>query len=129
MMGFDETSASRFRRVGEAWAWLLTAPREWQASTGDVLRGQAGDWWVVTPDGVARTVSAVEFPLLYEQVESQVYRRRGSVSARRLNAADVVHTLEGDTNAAAGDWLVTDDRGNSWPVPDDEFRRSYISEG
>ncbi|MFT4219918.1 MAG: hypothetical protein QM611_05315 [Microbacterium sp.] len=121
----DEQHPHRYDRTGTAWAWLLTEPREWQTDTGDTLRGEAGDWWVVTPDGSARTVAASEFPQLYEQVDAQLHRRHGSVSARRLDAPQVVESLEGSVNARAGDWLVTDDRGNSWPVPDAQFRASY----
>lgn len=115
----------RFRRAGEVWAWRLRAPREWRTESGDLLRGEAGDWWVVSPDGAFRSVSPAEFPKLYEQVSDQVYRRLGEVSARQVTEVEQLTSLEGEQTAQPGDWIVTDDRGNSWPVSDAVFRAGY----
>lgn len=117
--------ADRFRRRGVVRARLLTADRSWTTSAGSVLRGRVGDWWVESPDGSARSVTAAEFPQLYEAVGGDRFRRRGEVNAVQVTEASVVATLEGDAAAGPGMWLVTDDRGNSWPVPDDEFRSGY----
>lgn len=117
--------AGRFRRSGVVRARLLTADRSWTTSAGSVLRGRAGDWWVEGPDGSARSVTAAEFPQLYEAVGGDRFRRRGEVDAVQTTDRTVVETLEGDAVAGPGMWLVTDERGNSWPVPDDEFRRGY----
>lgn len=117
--------AGRFRRRGVVRAHLLTADRCWTTSAGSTLQGRAGDWWVEGPDGSVRTVSAAEFPQLYEAVGGDRYRRLGEVTAVQVTEASVLATLEGDATAEPGMWIVTDDRGNSWPVPDDEFRRGY----
>lgn len=118
-------SAALFRRVGEVRAVRLDQDHVWTTSTGSLMRGHAGDWLVTGPDGVERTVAGVEFPQLYELVEGDRYRRLGTVTARRASARETVATLEGDAVADPGDWVVTDSRGHSWPVPDAEFRASY----
>lgn len=76
-------------------------------------------------DGSVRSVTAPEFPQLYEPVGGDRFRRRGEVNAVQVTEATVVATLEGDAVAEPGMWIVTDDRGQSWPVPDEEFRRGY----
>lgn len=123
--GTDPTQPARYRRVGEVWAWRLSKPREWQTDNGDLLRGEAGDWWVVSPDGAFRTVAASVFDDDYAHVADQVYRRRGDVTARRVREQEHVQSLEGPSTARAGDWIVTDDAGNSWAVPDAVFRNGY----
>lgn len=115
----------RFRRRGEVRARLLTADRSWTTSSGSTLWGRAGDWWVEGPDGSGRCVSAAEFPELYEAVGDGRFRRLGEVTAVQTTDRTLVATLEGDAVAEPGMWTVTDDRGNSWPVPDEEFRRGY----
>ncbi len=115
----------RFRRRGEVRARLLPADRQWRTSTGSTLQARAGDWWVEGPDGSVRGVAAAEFPELYEHVDGQRYRRLGLVWATRVSERQAVSTLEGDAIAEPGMWIVTDDRGNSWPVPDEEFHQGY----
>lgn len=121
----DLTTWHRYQRIGEVWAWRLTTPREWQTDAGDSLRGEAGDWWVVSPDGAFRTVAATVFPTDYEHVDAQVYRRRGIMSARRTTARETVMSLEGPSTAEAGDWILLDESGNTWAVPDPVFRHGY----
>lgn len=115
----------RFQRVGEVTARRLDEAHAWSTDHEDALRGQAGDWLVTSPDGGERTVAAVEFGMLYEPLGGDVFRRRGRASARRAQAEEQIQTLEGPATAGAGDWIVTDERCNSWPVPDAEFRASY----
>ncbi|MGB7962030.1 MAG: hypothetical protein WCF12_03590 [Propionicimonas sp.] len=119
------TVPGRFRRRGEVRAHLLTEDRSWTTGAGSSLRGRAGDWWVEGTDGSVRSVSAAEFPQLYAPMGDERYRRRGEVTAVQVTSGTVVATLEGDAIADPGMWIVTDDRGNSWPVPDNEFRRGY----
>lgn len=73
-------------------------------------------------------MTAAEFPKLYEAVGDGRFRRRGEVTAVQTIDRTVVETLEGDAVAEPGMWIVTDERGNSWPVPDDEFRSGYEPE-
>ena len=126
-MGRDTTVPARYRRVGEVWAWQLQKPREWQTDNGDVLRGKPGDWWVVSPDSAFRTVAASVFADDYAHVAEQVYRRRGEVTARQVVEKEQVDSLEGVSTALPGDWIVIDDVGNSWAVPDAVFRRGYTA--
>lgn len=115
----------RYSRHGTVEAHRLDAARDWVTTEGDVLRSEAGDWWVVSSSGGGRGVSASEFPCLYEQVEGATYRRIGEVGARQVARHEQLKSLEGDLDAAPGTWIVTDDRGNSWVVPDSVFRHDY----
>lgn len=114
-----------YRRRGEVRARRLGEPVEWQTASGETLRGNKDDWWVEGPDGAIRTVAEVEFPRLYEQVDGDRYRRVGTVRARRATVEEVIDTLEGRATAEQGMWVVTDDSGNSWPVPDHVFGAGY----
>lgn len=42
-----------------------------------------------------------------------------------LVADELVHTLEGDLMARVGDYIVTADTGESWPVKGDIFMNTY----
>lgn len=89
------------------------------------MHGSAGDWLVESAVAERRTVAAEEFPRLYEWVTVDTFRAIGEVSGRQAGHAELVVTLEGPAMADRGDWVVTDDRGNSWPVPDPVFRMTY----
>lgn len=115
----------RYRRSGLVTARRLSAPLSWQSASGDVLAGQTGDWLVESEDAGRRTVAAEQFPHLYEHIGGDCYRRSGTVTARRVSSRESVATLEGDATAEPGSWLVSDQSGNTWPVPDDVFRRAY----
>ncbi|WP_404498099.1 hypothetical protein [Arthrobacter sp. GAS37] len=118
-------SEVRYQRVGEVAARQLTEAHTWQSSQGDRLSGEVGDWIVSSPEGGERTVAAVEFEKLYEAISEGTFCRRGLVTARQTMAREYVKSLEGEATAEPGDWIVTDDRCNSWPVPDHVFRLSY----
>lgn len=93
------------------------------------MTSHPGDWKVTDLSGGSlRGVAAHEFEELYEPLGDNRYRRTGSVIARRADQPETVQTLEGPAVAQAGDWIVTDPRGNSWPVPDEDFRRGYQGE-
>lgn len=117
----EETDAiagpRRFKRRGRAWAWKLDEDFDWSSPRDQALKGRAGDWWVIGEDGSSRTVDPESFAATHEQVEAQEYRRIGIVTAVRVAEHQVVPTREGDAVAEPGDWMVTDDRGTTWPVP------------
>lgn len=116
----------RFRRTGTVTATVLTEALTWQNDEGATMRSEAGDWWVSSRDGGERGVAAHRFPALYEPLEGDSYRRLGGVDAYRVTTAGtLVLTLEGLSPARIGDWIVRDDRGDMWPVPDDAFTSSY----
>jgi hypothetical protein len=115
----------RYRRIGTVRANRLTAPLEWTTSQGDALRGEAGDWVVRSTSAGRRTIAAEVFPRLYEWVTADTYRAIGEVDARQTQHEERVATLEGPVGAGAGDWVLTDDGGNSWPVPDSVFQATY----
>lgn len=114
-----------FRRVGEVTARRLEEDLAWVTKHGDELQGHAGDWVVESPDGGQRTVKDQEFRTLYEPLSDGRWRRTGTVMARQVSTQVSVSTLEGVARAEPGDWIVTSPDGNSWPVPDEVFQRSY----
>lgn len=119
-------TSERFRRLGQVRAERLTRPLEWTTAHGDMLHGEVGDWIVTALDGSnERTVKPAAFEKTYEPVGDGIYRRTGVVRAYQVDASTAVATLEGEARAEVGDWIVTDDQGNSWPVPDDVFRQGY----
>ncbi|MGB7983274.1 MAG: hypothetical protein WCF36_21035 [Candidatus Nanopelagicales bacterium] len=120
-----EQSARRFRRVGVVSAHRLDDSVTWRTASGDMLCGNAGDWWVEGPAGVVRSVTHLEFTATYEPLGEGRYQRSGFTTARQVDVEEVVDTLEGPARALPGDWVVTGPNGNSWPVPDQVFRHSY----
>jgi hypothetical protein len=123
------TSMSLFRRRGTVIARPLQSPRRWFTTAGDEMSADAGDWWVVDGGGRGRSIRDEEFRATHELVTGEVYRRTGVMSARRVEQSEVVDTLEGRAIAHRGMWVVTDASGQSWPVPDSEFRAGYEAVG
>lgn len=116
----------RYERAGTVTARRLEETLEWSVPSGDHFVADPGDWVVTDGSGRERVVKAAEFAELHVPTgEPGVYRRAGTVHAGRIAETGTVTSLEGDQTARAGDWLVTDPRGNSWPVPADHFARTY----
>ena len=120
-----------YRRRGTVVARRLTAPRTWRTESGDVLQAEEGDWWVVDDGGRARSVRDADFRATHERVHGHVYRRTGVMRARRVRDPEKVQTQEGVATAHPGMWIVVNDKGEAWPVPDADFRSGYepVSKG
>ncbi len=123
-MGSDPVS--RFRRIGIVQARRLDVRQSWASDAGDLLQGEAGDWLVTSPDGTTRTVKDAPFRSMHDYVSGATWRRVGEVRAARVTSPTLVATLEGTATARTGDWVVTGPDGNTWPVPDQFFRLSYV---
>jgi hypothetical protein len=117
--------AAEFRRIGTVRARRLQARRPWTRLSGDELHGDAGDWRVVDDWGDERTVRDLEFRNSHEPLGGEHWRRAGSFRAWRATDVLVLRTMEGRATAQPGDWVVEGHRGERWPVPDGQFRRSY----
>jgi hypothetical protein len=117
--------AAEFRRIGTVRARRLQARRPWTRLSGDELHGDAGDWRVVDDWGDERTVRDLEFRNSHEPLGGEHWRRAGSFRAWRATEVLVLRTMEGRATAQPGDWVVEGRRGQRWPVPDGQFRRSY----
>jgi hypothetical protein len=115
----------RYLRRGEVTAQKRRRAWSWTTSTGDVMRGSAGDWAITGDDGRHWSVAATVFESSYERVGPQRYRRAGTVLARQASDREVIATWEGDAVAHRGDWIVQGTRGEQWPVPDGQFRAGY----
>ncbi len=117
--------ATDFLRLGEVRAEQLTASRSWRNRAGDKLTGVAGDWHVIDESGDERTVRDKEFRDSHEHLDSDRWRRTGTVRAWQVSEAVQVRTLEGDTEARPGDWIIQGPSGVRWPVKNEQFVRSY----
>lgn len=123
--GSRAPGTSQFRRRGTVTALRLTGSREWTTAAGDLLRVEAGDWWVTDDEGVARGVADAAFHGSYRPLGGDRYLRVGTVSAVCTRTRVVVHTQEGPAVAEPGTWVVTDTEGHSWPVPPAVFEAGY----
>lgn len=120
-----EQQIRRFTRTGVVDAHRLAQPLDWTNGSGDTLKGEAGDWLVTSPEGSRRTVTDGQFRASHEFVSDDLWRRRGEVTAERVEVKTEVITREGRAMAHPGDWVVTSEDGWSWPVRDVVFRASY----
>lgn len=120
-----EQQIRHFIRFGVVHAHRLTRQLDWTNDSGDTLRGEVGDWLVTSSEASRRTVTDGQFRASHEFVSDDLWRRRGEVTAERVEVRTDVITREGPATAHAGDWVVTSEDGWSWPVRDAVFRASY----
>lgn len=114
-----------YRRRGEVTAERRSQGWTWTTPSGDVLHARAGDWAVTDDNGDERSVAAEVFESTHRRIGPGRYRRFGTVLARRATQREVIPTLEGDTVANEGDWILQGRHGEQWPVSDEQFRDSY----
>jgi hypothetical protein len=117
--------AAEFQRVGTVWAKLLHTRRSWGRRSGHEMAGNPGDWRVLDVFGQERTVRNTEFRASHEPLSGDVWRRTGTFRAWRVSEDLALRTLEGRTEAKAGDWIVQGPGGERWPVTDRQFQRTY----
>jgi len=124
-MGYVPFPAA-FRRRGEVRAVQHDEPWTWITEHGDPMRALAGDWEICDGSGSAWSVASDDFARTYEQVEGDVYRRVGLVTARPGVEGEVIDSTEGAT-AVRDDtqWVVTDAAGKQWVVDGPRFEASY----
>ena len=122
----DNTTPVRFRRHGRVRLVRVAEQAEtWTTPSGSTMVAQPGDMIITDPEGGIRSVTPDSFTSTYKQVEGDVYERTGEVWARPAQPGERVATQEGEDVAGEGQWLVTDDDGNSWFVPEDVFTAGY----
>jgi hypothetical protein len=96
----------------------------WNTPTGDPLKANAGDWWVI--DGDDRwSVSDGVFSQTYESLGNGRYQKTATVTAIQMASDFAVRTLEGIASGQSGDWLVRNPTGECWPVSNAVFVRRY----
>ena len=60
------------------------------------------------------------------KVSANHYRKKPVVvSAYRTERAMIIHTLEGDMKAEAGDYIITGVEGEQYPCKPDVFNKTY----
>jgi hypothetical protein len=117
--------AAEFQRVGTVRARRLNSRWWWTRRYGDRLSGDAGDWWVLDGNGDERTVRDKAFRASHERLGHGRWRRVGAYRAWQVSEDLVLRTMEGKATAQPGDWVVEGHHGERWPVPNDQFLRSY----
>lgn len=120
--------ASCYVSIGRVKARKLDEDLRWRTEDGSRLQAKAGDWVLTDADDPSAglwTVGHSVFSATYEEVGPGTYRKTVHVRAVRLEKDAIVETLEGEVSTPAGDWLVTNPTGESWPVTTEEFARRY----
>ena len=114
-----------YERIGIVSAKRLTTPLRWTISSGEELRGDAGDWQVDNEHGEMRTVTDPEFQASHEPVGNGQWRRVGTFRAWQVTEPVRLRTKEGSATADPGDWVVESPAGERWPVSEQQFERTY----
>lgn len=114
-------------------------------NTGERLTGRPGDYicyspgdssrWVVERDIFQHTYTALSLADAQRHAASlprglikqgyQPYIKHQVTWARRLDEAQLVHTIEGDVRAEAGDYLCIGPAGEMWPQAAARFEATY----
>lgn len=92
---------------------------EWHTTNNHKMIGRKGDYRPT--EGDVRTVKKESVHRTYIELEKGTYQRHGMVTARRADPGEVVHTDEGSGPASEDQWLVRDEYGKEWLIPDEEF--------
>lgn len=121
----NKKKSGRFERTGFVQASRLTESLTWTSHAGEQMRGNPGDWRVVDEAGNLRTISDPDFQSSHEPAGDGRWRRVGTYLAWQVSETVVVRTKEGSATARVDDWVVEAPSGERWPVPDDQFRRTY----
>lgn len=120
--------APEYEATGKVRARRLEEARTWRTEHGDLLRADAGDWLLQDAAGEDQRQWSVKdeiFRATYVPCGEGVYRKSARITARQLTHPVTIATLEGDSTAAAGDWLAANRTGEFWPIPQAEFARKY----
>jgi len=114
-----------FRRRGEVDAVRVAETWTWTTDDGNPMTAQPGDWRVVDDSGAVRSVAAEVFDESYREIAPGRYRRIGVFRARQVLVEEQIDTKENPATAHPGDWVVEGVKGEQWPVPADQFARTY----
>ncbi len=121
-----DTTPIRFRRHGRVTLLrVVERPETWTTRSGKLMTVAIGDRVIMDFGGGIRSVKPDSFNATHVHVEGNVYERIGEVWARPAQPGERVLTQEGEDVAGEDQWLVTDDDGNSWFVPENAFEFGY----
>ncbi|WP_445168504.1 hypothetical protein ACTXG7_03690 [Mycolicibacterium sp. Dal123E01] len=115
----------QYRRHGEVTAEKRDSGWTWKTRKGEIMNANPGDWAVTDDQGNERSVAPAIFESTHQPVGPRRYQRTGTVFARQATQQEVIETLEGNTAANKGDWIVKGANGEMWPVPNEQFLNSY----
>lgn len=121
-----DTTPIRFRRHGQVTLLrVVERPETWTTRSGKLMTVAIGDRVIMDLDGGIRSVKPDSFNATHVPVEGNAYERTGEVWARPAQPGERVLTQEGEDIAGEDQWLVTDDDGHSWFVPENVFELGY----
>ncbi|MBZ0301369.1 MAG: PGDYG domain-containing protein [Anaerolineae bacterium] len=114
-----------------------------QMDNGEIIHGQPGDYacvshadggrWIVARDVFERTYAPVQRTAASQDTFQKrllhhgfrPFRKHQITWARRMRRPRVIHTLEGDVTAQAGDFLCIGSNGELWPQKAERFAAHY----
>jgi hypothetical protein len=134
-----------YRKIGVTYAKKMNTSFTVRIDNGEILYGQPGDYACINPEDSSRwIVNAAIFDQTYRPDPINTIKiRMGTVQhklllqgfkpyhkhqvtwAKKLPIPMVVHTLEGDVQAHAGDYLCVGINGEQWPQPATRFEKNY----
>ena len=86
------------------------------------------EYWAAWPRSAVaeeRTVRDAEFQISHRPLGGDRYLRVGIFRAWQSDEGPELRTLEGRAVAGPGDWIIEGHSGESWPLTDAQFRRTY----
>lgn len=123
----DHGRVVSYQKQGSVKAELMTQSQEWKTTTGDIMRGEAGDYKITGADGSTWTIKPDIFKDTYAPVPGQPGHFAKSVLTRAVVLAKptTVKTLEGEGSGNAGDYLVIGAKGEQYIVSKAKFESMY----
>jgi hypothetical protein len=115
----------RVQRVGEVRATPGEENWQWSTTSGEQLRGKAGDWRVTGPEGNSWSVTPEIFAQTYTHIEGDRWRRTGEAVARVAVEGEVIESLEGPQTAHRGEWVIKGTAGELWVISAENFAQTY----
>ena len=144
MLDFDRLRQHGFqpyRKTTITFAKQMNTPFAVRLISGDEIYGQPGDYACVAPGGEDRwIVNRHIFERTYEahllkldepaqkrlvRQGFRPYLKHQVTWAKKLDKPKIIHTLEGDVRAQAGDYLCVGTNGEQWPQKPGRFEANY----
>ena len=88
---------------------------------------RGGHWVIIGPNGDVYGCEPNVFEQTYEQVQpgQDLYHKTAEVTARQIEQAMSIETLEGQALGKPGDWLITNQTGEQYFISHSVFIETY----
>lgn len=123
----DHGKVVGYQKMGTVKAELMDKSQEWTTTTGNTMKGEAGDYLITGADGSKWTIKSDIFKQTYAEVPGQPGQYAKSVITRAvvLTKPATVMTLEGEGSGNPGDYLVIGAKGEQYIVAKAKFESMY----